>query len=275
VSLLAVVAVLLALASVRELAGAGGEAAATRLRRRLRLGSRRGIGGGEGMLATREHRIRAAGLTERISAIELVAGEVAAAVFALPFGLLAAPAAPGRLGPLVVAGVPLAAFAAPRLLIETAARRRRHRLEAALPDALDLMATGAAGGRALGALLIEAAWSSNGPLREDLAGVVAAIECGRSRSHSLRALAARSRGTTLAALAGALERARRHGSPLSRTLHEQAGSLRADQRREVTERAARAAPKMQLAVALLLVPSVLLIVAAAIVANSGSLLPGL
>jgi hypothetical protein len=31
---------------------------------------------------------------------------------------------------------------------------------------------------------------------------------------------------------------------------------------------------MQLAVALLLVPSVLLIVAAAIVANSGSLLPG-
>ncbi|MCB0876512.1 MAG: type II secretion system F family protein, partial [Solirubrobacterales bacterium] len=93
-------------------------------------------------------------------------------------------------------------------------------------------------------------------------------------SRALTALCDRSRGTALAGLAAALERSRRHGSPLARTLHEQASSLRADQRREVTERAARAAPKMQLAVALLLVPSVLLIVAAAIVAYSGSLLPG-
>jgi tight adherence protein C len=116
--------------------------------------------------------------------------------------------------------------------------------------------------------------TSSGPLREELAATVAAIECGRSRGQALRGLGERSRGTALAGLAGALERVRRHGSPLSRTLHEQASSLRADQRREVTERAARAAPKMQLAVALLLVPSVLLIVAAAIVANSGSLLPG-
>ncbi len=84
---------------------------------------------------------------------------------------------------------------------------------------------------------------------------------------------ARGRETELAGLASSLERSRRHGSPLSRTLHEQAGSLRGEQRRRITERAARAAPKMQLVVALLLVPSVLLTVAAAIVANSGSLLP--
>ena len=57
------------------------------------------------------------------------------------------------------------------------------------------------------------------PLREELASSVAAIECGSSRAVALRSLAARSRGTTLAALAGALERARRHCSPLSRTLH--------------------------------------------------------
>jgi len=196
------------------------------------------------------------------------------AVAAAPLAFLAAPAAPGRLGWLVLFGTPAAAFVVPDLVVEAAVRRRRRRLDAALPDALDLMATGAASGRGIGALLVEAMHSSSGPLREELASSVAAIECGRSRAIALRSLAARSRGTTLAALAGALERARRHGSPLSRTLHEQASSLRADQRREVTERAARAAPKMQLAVALLLVPSVLLIVAAAVIANSGSLLPG-
>ncbi len=106
-----------------------------------------------------------------------------------------------------------------------------------------------------------------------MARAVAAIECGASKEEALRSLASRQRQTELAGLTSSLERSRRHGSPLSRTLHEQASSLRGEQRRRITERAARAAPKMQLVVALLLVPSVLLTVAAAIVANSGSLLP--
>ncbi len=275
-SLLAILAAILAVAAIRELAGSRGEAAAGRVRARLRGGPRGTVAGAglEAMLRGRSRRLRAAGLAARISAFELLAAKAASAVCSLPLAAAAAPAAPGRLGLLVLAGVPAAAFAAPDLLVEAAIRRRRRRLVTALPDALDLMATGAATGRGIGPLLTEAMGSSSGPLREELAATVAAIECGRSRADALRALGARSRGTTLAGLAAALERSRRHGSPLSRTLHEQAASLRADGRREVTERAARAAPKMQLAVALLLVPSVLLIVAAAIVANSGSLLPG-
>ena len=43
----------------------------------------------------------------------------------------------------------------------------------------------------------------------------------------------------------------------------------------LAEHGAKAAPKMQLAVALLLVPSVLLILAAAILANAGTLFSGL
>ncbi len=275
-SLLAVVAAILTVAAARELLGAGGEAAAEGVRRRLlgrsaRAGSRVGLGA---MAASIERRLGAAGLAGRISTVELFAAKAAAAIGAVPIALLAAPVAPGRFGVLVLVAVPAAGFLAPDLLVDSALRRRRRRIAAALPDALDLMATGAAGGRGIGPLLVEATASSSGPLREELAATVATIECGRSRAQALRALGDRSRGTALAGLAAALERARRHGSPLSRSLHEQAGSLRAEQRREVTERAARAAPKMQLAVALLLVPSVLLIVAAAIVANSGSLLPG-
>ena len=272
--LLALVAAVLVLAAGRELLGAGGEAGSARVRRRLRALAARPEWIAPASIAAREDRLRAAGLAGRVSAFELLAAKAVAAAAAVPLALLAAPAAPGRIGILVAVGVPIAAFAAPDLLVEASVRRRRHRLARALPDALDLMATGAATGRGIAALVEEAMRTSSGPLREELAATVAAIECGRSRGQALRALGERSRGTALAGLAGALERVRRHGSPLSRTLHEQASSLRADQRREVTERAARAAPKMQLAVALLLVPSVLLIVAAAIVANSGSLLPG-
>ena len=78
-------------------------------------------------------------------------------------------------------------------------------------------------------------------------------------------------GAGLGALASALERSRRFGSPLAEQLHEQASSLRRDARRRLEERAARAAPKIQLVVALVLVPSVLLMIVAGLVANSDAL----
>lgn len=274
-SLLAAGCALLVAAALWELIGERGEAVGSRMRRRLlrRLGARAGAPGASSLLAGAERRLEDAALESRLTPTAVLAAKIASALLAMPAALAAAPIAPGRLGSLVLVGVPAAAFLTPDLLLERAARARRARVAASLPDALDLMATGAASGRGAGALLGEAMRGSSGPLREELARTVAAIECGSSQEEALRALRRRSRGDNLGSLAAALERSRRHGSPLSRTLHEQAASLRGDQRRAIGEHAARAAPKMQLVVALLLVPSVLLVVAAAIIANSGSLLP--
>ena len=81
----------------------------------------------------------------------------------------------------------------------------------------------------------------------------------------------------LATLVGALERSRRHGVPLADTLAAQAREARAALARAAREHAARAGPKIQLVVALLLVPSVLLLVAAgllsALAGSGGTLLP--
>jgi tight adherence protein C len=79
-------------------------------------------------------------------------------------------------------------------------------------------------------------------------------------------------GSGLGALASALERSRRYGSPLADQLHDQAAGLRREARRRIEERAARAAPKIQLVVALVLVPSVLLMILAALIAHSDALL---
>src|SRR3954454_24019751 len=68
------------------------------------------------------------------------------------------------------------------------------------------------------------------------------------------------------ALVAALDRAARHGAPLSDTLAAQARDARLAQRRQIEEEAARAGPNVQLVVPLLLVPSVLLLVAAALAA---------
>ena len=67
----------------------------------------------------------------------------------------------------------------------------------------------------------------------------------------------------IAPLAAALRRAERHGAPLAPTLAAQAAEARARRAQQAAEAAARAAPQIQLVVALLLVPAVMLLVAAA------------
>jgi tight adherence protein C len=218
-------------------------------------------------------RLRRAGVAGRVHPRDLVFIRAACAVVALPPALLAAPAAPGRIGPLVIIGVPAAAAVAPDLAIERRAGRRRAMINAQLADSLELIAVAAGAGNGLLALLTAARDAASGPLREELATTVAELECGVRHSLALERLGARS-GPELAGLAVLLERSRRLGSPLAAGLQRQAAGLREERARELEEHAARAAPKIQLVVALLLVPSVLLLVAAAILAHADALTVG-
>ena len=201
----------------------------------------------------------------------LLAKSACAAAGAL-VALAMAPAAPGRLPLLVAVGLPAAAFFVPDALRERRTRLRRRRLVGALPDALDLLAVGATSGRSLAVDLAELAKAGDGPLADELRTTAAELSCGLPMSTALGLLRSRVPGGEVAALCAAIERSRRFGSPLADHLRRQAGALRRDQRRAVEERAARAAPKIQLVVALVLVPSVLLMIAAALIANADVLL---
>jgi len=187
---------------------------------------------------------------------------------------LAAPAAPGRVSWLVTVALPAAGFFLPDALLERRVRHRHRRLLASLPDALDLLAIGSAAGRSPLAGFAEIASSGSGPLADELRIVVAEVECGRSLADALATLRRRVPGSEVATLCASIERSRRLGSPLADQLRRQSAALRRDQRRATEERAARAAPKIQLVVALVLVPSVLLMIAAGLIANAGSLLSG-
>jgi tight adherence protein C len=170
--------------------------------------------------------------------------------------------------------LPAAGFVAPDALLERRARQRHRQLLIALPDALDLLAIGSAAGRSPAAGFAEIARAGNGPLAEELWILIAELECGQPLSAALAALRQRVPGSEVATLCASIERSRRLGSPLADQLRRQASSLRRDQRRAVEERAARAAPKIQLVIALVLVPSVLLMIAAALIANADVLLAG-
>ncbi len=197
--------------------------------------------------------------------------------FAVAGGLaafVAAPAAPGRLSLLVAIGMPVAGFFVPDARRRQRERLRRRRLVAALPDALDLLAVAVAAGRSPAAGFAELAQVGEGPLAEEIRMTTAEISCGRPLAEALRSLRTRVPGGEMAALCASIERSRRYGSPLAEQLRRQSSALRRDQRRAVEEQAARAAPKIQLVVALVLVPSVLLMIVAALIANADVLLGG-
>jgi tight adherence protein C len=203
-----------------------------------------------------------------------LAPRLGCAAAAAAVALAAAPAAPGRTGWLVALGLPAAGFVVPDALRARRERRRLRRLVAALPDALDLLAVGTTAGRSPAAGFAEIARAGSGPLAEEMRATVAELECGRPLGEALAGLRERVPGSEVATFCSSIERSRRFGSPLADQLRHQSSALRREHRRAVEERAARAAPKIQLVVALVLVPSVLLMIAAGLIANADVLLQG-
>jgi tight adherence protein C len=266
--LLAALAVLLAAAAARDLLR-GSAVAVDALP--LGLGTR---SAGAALRLGLPERLRRSGLEGRLSLPAVLAGKLLGAAVGGAVGLAASPAAPGRTALLVAIAMPAAGFLAPDALLERRARQRQRSLLATLPDALDLLAVSAGSGRGPAAGIEQLARSGEGPLAEELRLTATDLSCGVPLSAALASLRARVPGGELATLVAAIERSRRFGSPLADQLRRQAGSLRRDHRRAIEERAARAAPKIQLVVALVLVPSVLLMIAAGLIANAGTLLAG-
>jgi tight adherence protein C len=218
-------------------------------------------------------RIARAGLESRLSLAAVLLAKLTFVALGGLTALAVIPAAPGRIALLVAVGMPAAGFFVPDALLERRARLRSRRLLGALPDAFDLLAVGAASGRSPAAGFAELA-QAEGPLADELRMTVAELSCGRPLAEALQSLRTRVPGGEIAGLCAAIERSRRFGSPLAGQFRRQSSALRRDQSRAVEERAARAAPKIQLVVALVLVPSVLLMIAAALIANADVLLSG-
>jgi tight adherence protein C len=212
-------------------------------------------------------RLAAAGRPLNLRAGDLMAvsggGGLLGLLLALPFGSLL----PGRLGLLAPFAFPLAAFLAPDLWLRRHTRMRAAAMARELPDLLDLLRVALAAGLSLDRALEEVARRDAGLLAREWRRAAVEVELGVPRAQALAGLAARCPCEGIVPLVRALERGARHGVPLADALAAQATDARAARARELTERAAKAAPQIQLVVALLLVPSVLLLVAAALLAS--------
>ena len=139
-------------------------------------------------------------------------------------------------------------------------RARGRALLRELPDLLDLLAICVESGMALDPALAVTGRRLGGALGEEVGLVLRDLSLGTPRAAAYRALVERAGLPELARTVGALLQAEELGAPLSRALHGQAESLRAARRQAARDRAARAAPKIQLVVAMVMVPAILLLV---------------
>ena len=227
--------------------------------------SRAGVGARLGFPRDLEPRIAAAGLGgSGVDGRAVMAAKVGAAATGLGFALVTAAVVPGRLGVFLMAAGPVAGFLAPDVWLSRLALARAARIRRELPAVLDLLRVTAGSGMSLTASIGTVGEGSAGSLAGELRGVAREVALGIPLALALRAMEDRVNAPEVASLVRALERAARHGSPLTETLASQARAARELRSQRVREEAARAGPKIQLVVALLLVPSVLLMVAAAL-----------
>lgn len=205
-----------------------------------------------------DDRLVAAGLAPAVAGPAVVraraGGAVAGAVAGALLGAVALPL-------LVVA--PMAAVAgrmAADRVVWRRVRERRAAIVNALPDLLDLMVICVEAGMALDPALALAADRLGGPLGQEVRATLADQALGTPRRAAYRALAERTGAEDVGRLVAALLQAEELGTPLATALAGQADALRAARRQRARDSAARAAPRIQLVVALVMVPGAMVLI---------------
>ena len=168
---------------------------------------------------------------------------------------------------LALVALPALGFLGPDVWLRRRIARRARAMELELPDVLDLLRVALEAGLPLGRALGEVGTRHAGLLASEWRAGAAELTLGLPRAEVLDTLVRRCPIPAMRQLVATLARAERHGVPLGEPLAAQAGEVRAARARRIRDAAARAAPKIQLVIALLLVPSVLLLVGAALTAS--------
>jgi tight adherence protein C len=210
-------------------------------------------------------RIAAAGTPLGLQASDVMALKAAGALIGLLLAVPIATSLPGRLGIAALLCAPTAGFLAPDLMLARRARARAARMSRELADVLDLLRVAVQAGLSVGRALSEVGSRCAGPLAAELNATATRLSLGATREEAFAQLLASCPLDAVATLTAAVARADRHGAPLAPALEAIAIEARSEDARRIRDEAARAAPKIQLVVALILVPAVMLLVGAVLV----------
>lgn len=161
---------------------------------------------------------------------------------------------------LILAGIAaVAAFAAPRLYLLTRALNRAERMRAALPKALDLLATAVEAGLTLDRAIRLYSQYDSGPLSDELAAADREVNAlGFARDDALARMADRCRVDDLSLFVGAVNSSAASGSPIADVLRAQADAAFERRRQHFEAEGNKLDAKMVLPLGVLLLPATLL-----------------
>jgi tight adherence protein C len=163
----------------------------------------------------------------------------------------------GILVALMFAG---AGFFVPDAVVTMLARRRRERIAAELPDALDLLAVSVEAGLGFDGAISKLTEHMQGPLADEFALTLSEMRIGESRGAALKRLASRAEAPEIGSFTRALIQADQLGTSLGRILRVQAADARLRRQAAAEERAMKAPIKMLFPTVLFIFPAMFLVI---------------
>jgi tight adherence protein C len=149
------------------------------------------------------------------------------------------------IGVCVLVGVAIG-FYMPVLWLDQLVRQRRAELEAALPNALDVVAISMEAGLGLDRALEQLVRHQEGPLTLLVARALREIELGRPRAEALEEMAEATGVDDFTSLVKGILHAERTGVPIARTIAAHSAQMRVKRRLKIRTEAARASLKILL-----------------------------
>jgi tight adherence protein C len=166
---------------------------------------------------------------------------------------------------VLLMGAVILGWRCPEVVLSRRAARRRTRLAAGLPDALDLLVICAEAGLSLDHAIEQVGGvlrSFNREVAEELSATAAEMRVSAVRGDALENLARRARIASLRSIVAALNQSIRFGTPLAGSLRMLAAEMRAERLARFEERAARLPVLLTLPLMVFILPSLLLVIGA-------------
>jgi tight adherence protein C len=188
-------------------------------------------------------RLLAAGMTT-VSPSGFLAAKGMLAGAGLFFGILFGISSGVKTALLFAVALGFGGFIAPGFVVGSRARKRQDQIQAALPDALDLLSVSVEAGLGFDGAITKLTEHMDGPLIDELSLALGEMRVGEARPEALRRMSERIDTPEVSAFIRAVIQADQMGTSLGKTLRIQAQSARLKRQAAAEEKAMKAPIKM-------------------------------
>ena len=207
-------------------------------------------------------KLLSAGLGRKISPTQYLAAKAVLAGFGVLFGVTVATtfATGTTKGIFATVGFAFMGFAMPDVFLTFRTRSRRDKIQAALPDALDLLAVSVEAGMGFDGAITKLTEHMDGPLSEEFGLTLGEMRIGESRGEALRKMSDRVGSPEMSAFTRAIIQADQLGISLGRILRLQAAESRNRRQAAAEERAMKAPIKMLFPTVMFIFPAMFIVI---------------